>query len=85
MGTRGSFPGGKGPGREANHSPPSGAEAKSAWIYTSTPPILLHGVELGLKKAEWQIYLFMESSVFLTGMFIWKIEMKSDVVPDMKY
>jgi hypothetical protein len=34
MGTRYSFPGGK--GREADHSPPSNAEAKNAWSYTST-------------------------------------------------
>jgi hypothetical protein len=26
------------PGREADHSPPSCAEVKSTWIYTSTPP-----------------------------------------------
>jgi hypothetical protein len=30
-GTRGSFPGGKGPGREADHSPPSSAEVKE-WV-----------------------------------------------------
>jgi hypothetical protein len=34
------------PGHEADHSPPSSAEVKSAWIYTSTPPIRLHGVVL---------------------------------------
>jgi len=28
MGTMGSFPGVKGPGREANHSPPSSAQIK---------------------------------------------------------
>jgi hypothetical protein len=27
----------KGPGREADHSPPSNAEVKNAWSYTSTP------------------------------------------------
>jgi hypothetical protein len=27
----------KRPGREADHSPPSGAEVKNAWSYTSTP------------------------------------------------
>jgi hypothetical protein len=32
-----------GRGREADHSPPSSAEAKSAWSYTSTPSICLHG------------------------------------------
>jgi len=41
MGTRGSFPGGK-----ADHSPPSSAEVKNAWSYTSTNPICLHGVVL---------------------------------------
>jgi hypothetical protein len=27
----------KWPGREADHSPPSSAEVKNAWSYTSTP------------------------------------------------
>jgi len=36
----------KRPGREAHHSPPSSAEVKNAWNYTSTPPIRLHGVVL---------------------------------------
>jgi hypothetical protein len=35
----------KWPGREADHSPPSSAEVKNAWSYTSTP-IRLHGVVL---------------------------------------
>jgi hypothetical protein len=26
------------PGREADHSPPTSAEVKKMWIYTSTPP-----------------------------------------------
>jgi hypothetical protein len=34
----------KGPGRGADHSPPSSAEVENAWSYTSTPPICLHGV-----------------------------------------
>jgi hypothetical protein len=33
-------------GREADHSPPSSAEVKNAWSYTSTPQILIHGVLL---------------------------------------
>jgi len=37
MGTEGSFPGGKWPEREADHSPPSRTEVKNAWNYTSTP------------------------------------------------
>jgi hypothetical protein len=32
------FPGIKRPGREADHSPPTSAEVKKMWIYTSTPP-----------------------------------------------
>jgi hypothetical protein len=30
-------PGVKQPGREADHSPPSSAEVKNTWIYTTTP------------------------------------------------
>jgi hypothetical protein len=36
----------KRPGREVDHSPPSSAEVKNAWGYTSTPPIFLYGVVL---------------------------------------
>jgi hypothetical protein len=31
-------PGVKRQGREADHSPPTSAEVKNMWIYTSTPP-----------------------------------------------
>jgi hypothetical protein len=34
----GLFPGIKRQGREADHSPPTTAEIKKMWIYTSTPP-----------------------------------------------
>jgi hypothetical protein len=34
----------KRPQSEACHSPPSSAEVKNAWSYTSTPPTRLHGV-----------------------------------------
>jgi hypothetical protein len=37
MGT-GSFPGVKRPGRGANHPPPSSAEVRKDYSYTSTPP-----------------------------------------------
>jgi hypothetical protein len=39
-------PGVKRPDRESNHSPPSRAEVKNAWSYTSTPPMCLHSVVL---------------------------------------
>jgi hypothetical protein len=38
MGTGDSFSGVKRQGREADHSPPTNAEVKKMWIYTSTPP-----------------------------------------------
>jgi hypothetical protein len=37
IGTGGSLPGVKQPGREADHSPTASAEVKKMWIYTSTP------------------------------------------------
>jgi hypothetical protein len=36
----------KRPGRDAVHSPPSGAMVKNVWGHASTPPIRLHGVVL---------------------------------------
>jgi hypothetical protein len=36
MDTRGSIPGGKTTGHEADHSPPSSAEVKNAWNCNST-------------------------------------------------
>jgi hypothetical protein len=35
-GTGGSYPEVKRPGHEADHAPPSSAEVKNAWSYTST-------------------------------------------------
>jgi hypothetical protein len=46
VGVRGSFPGVKRQGCETDLSPPSSAEVKNAWSYTSTSPIRLHGVVL---------------------------------------
>jgi hypothetical protein len=47
VGTRGSFPGVKRPSREVVHSPPSSAEVKNAWSYSSISPIRLNGGVLG--------------------------------------
>jgi hypothetical protein len=44
MGNGGSSPEVKWPGRESDHSPPSSAEVKNTWGYTSTPSIRIHGV-----------------------------------------
>jgi hypothetical protein len=35
----------KRPQHEADHSPPSSAEIKNEWRYTSTPPVYLHDVD----------------------------------------
>jgi hypothetical protein len=32
------YPGGKSAGAETHHSPPTSAEVKKTWIYTSNPP-----------------------------------------------
>jgi hypothetical protein len=46
-GYQGLFPWGvEHPGRETDHPPPSGAEIKNAWSYTSTPPVCLYDVVL---------------------------------------
>jgi hypothetical protein len=46
MDTGGSFLGVKLPELETDHSPPSSAEVKNAWSYTSTHPLHLHGMVL---------------------------------------
>jgi hypothetical protein len=48
----------KRPGREADHSPPSSAEVKNAWSYTSAPPIRLHSAVLSLAHGQlYRLYL----------------------------
>jgi hypothetical protein len=37
-------PGVKWPGPEADYSPPTSAEVKKTWIYTSTPPYYNHSL-----------------------------------------
>jgi hypothetical protein len=47
----------KRPGREADHSPPSSAEVKNAWSYTSTPEYAVMAWCSVGKKAQGQLYL----------------------------
>jgi hypothetical protein len=42
---RGSFPGVERPGRDVDHPPPTSAEVKNEWSYTSSPQICLNGVD----------------------------------------
>jgi hypothetical protein len=51
VGTTGSLPGVKRPGREADHSPSSNDKVKNAWNYTYTTSIRLHGVLLSYEIA----------------------------------
>jgi len=75
MDTRGSFPGGKAARHEADQSPPSSADVKNTWVYTSTPPIRLHGVVL---EVQWQLYLYLCTTssplVFIHVTIKWKTE-----------
>ena len=43
-GCRGSIQGLKRPGREVDDLPLSKDEVRNKWIYTSTPPVCLHGM-----------------------------------------
>jgi len=40
------FPGVKASGREVDRSPPSSAEVRNEWSFTSTPHTCIHGVEM---------------------------------------
>jgi len=44
-GYQGSLPALKQLGHEINHSPPSSAQVKNDWSYTSTPPVCLCGMD----------------------------------------
>jgi len=56
MGNMTFIPDVKRPGREADHSPPSGAELKNAWSNTSTPPVRLRGVVLSQAQGKMRNY-----------------------------
>jgi hypothetical protein len=45
----------KQPGREADHSPPSNADVKNSWSYTSTLPIRLHGMVLSYSQGKFHL------------------------------
>jgi len=48
----------KRPELEADHAPPSSAEVKNAWSYTTTPPTLAFMAPYSVKnKAQEQLYL----------------------------
>jgi hypothetical protein len=47
------------PRREADHSPPSSAEVRNAWSYTSTSAICLHCVVWSELKVQAELYLYL--------------------------
>jgi hypothetical protein len=55
-------------GREADHSPPSSAEVKNAWSYTSTSPICFHGVEQ--HRDKFTFYFFRMSLTYRNKIII---------------
>jgi hypothetical protein len=55
-GRRGFFPGVRGPGREADQSPPASTKIKRMWIYISTPPYAFM-VQCLISYAQGQFYL----------------------------
>jgi hypothetical protein len=56
----------KRPGREADHLPPSGAEVKNEWSYTSTPQYAFMAWCPVKKKAQEQLYSSLVQAVFET-------------------
>jgi hypothetical protein len=63
MGTVGSFPRVKRPGRETDHSPPNSAEIKKTWIYTTfffssltLPQLLVLLNEKMVRMVNWENY-----------------------------
>jgi hypothetical protein len=55
----GAFPGIKRPGREADHSPPSNAEVKNAWSYTSTPQYVFMTWCLVKHRDNFTFYIYL--------------------------
>jgi hypothetical protein len=49
----------KQPGREADHSPPSGAEVENTWSYTSIPQYVFMGWCLVKHRDNFTFYLYL--------------------------
>jgi len=68
-----SFTGIKRPTREGDHSPPSTAEVKNEWSYTSAPPLRLHGADRGNHTFPYlHFYVFLLLTVRLRIKFYMK-------------
>jgi hypothetical protein len=67
-GRGGGFPRVKRSGCETDHSPPTSAEVKNAWNYTSTSPIRLHCMYI-VKHSFTSIITFLLVSSFVDSVF----------------
>jgi hypothetical protein len=65
VGTGDHFPGIKQPGREADHSPPSSAEVKKEWSYTSTAPFVFMAYCLISTSDNLTFYLPAAPKIFI--------------------
>jgi hypothetical protein len=66
LGTRGSFPGVKRPGRQAEHSPPSTAEVKN--VCGVIPPLPQYAfMEWCSVKAQGRLYIYLSIRTLLDG------------------
>jgi hypothetical protein len=53
----------KQPGCEADHLPPSSADVKNVWCYTSTPPVCLHSMVLSYAQGQLNLYLYWNAFI----------------------
>jgi hypothetical protein len=72
MGTTGSFPGDKRPGRESDHSPLSSTEVKNARSYTSTPQYVFMACCLVKHRDNFTLLVFWQCANFRVSEKSWK-------------
>jgi hypothetical protein len=70
------YPGVKQPRREADHSPPTSAEIKKTWVYTSTPPQVFMAQCL-ISYVQVQIYVTLQWRIIDTYERILRITSRS--------
>jgi hypothetical protein len=75
MENRGSLPGDKAAGHEADHSPPSSAVVKNVWRYTSAPPVRLHGGCL-VEEARGHLYFYLQLHIIINSVLSFERNLK---------
>jgi hypothetical protein len=69
IGNRTLTPGLKWPGRAADHSPPSSAEVKNEWRYTTSPPTLLRTWGYHISLCIFAVFTAITRTLFTPGMW----------------